>query len=127
MLKFLLLMSSVSFLSTAYAVDFSKQYTFCMDKSEGITSNMLNCMSDETKRQDERLNRAYKLLMSEQSPERKKQLQDAQRLWIKFRDANCNFYYDPDGGTMATVSGSSCFLEYTGYRAKELEDLKSPL
>jgi uncharacterized protein YecT (DUF1311 family) len=66
--------------------------------------------------------------MSEQSPERKKQLQDAQRLWIKFRDANCNFYYDPDAGTMATaVSGSSCFLEYTGYRAKELEDLKSPL
>ena len=32
-----------------------------------------------------------------------KQLLEAQRAWIKFRDTNCDFYYDPDGGTMARV------------------------
>ena len=62
--------------------------------------------------------------MAQLSPARKKQLQDAQRAWIKYRDANCNFYADPDGGTMATVNANDCFMSATEARAKELEGFK---
>lgn len=62
--------------------------------------------------------------MAQLSPARNKELQAAQRAWIKFRDANCNFYADPEGGTMATVSSNDCFMLATASRAKELEGFK---
>ena len=94
-----------------------------MDKSDGVTSNMIDCIVAETKHQDARLNKVYKAFMAELSAERKKQLQTAQRAWITYRDANCNFYFDPDGGTIARVNSNSCFMSETATRAKELETL----
>jgi len=85
---------------------------------------MIECIDGEAQRQDVRLNKAYKALMGGLSSERKKQLQDAQRNWIKFRDTNCSFYYDPDGGTMARVSANDCVMTMTANRAKELENLR---
>lgn len=100
----------------------SPQYASCMDKSGGVTMNMIDCIVAETSRQDARLNRVYKKAMGTlESPERKKQLQTAQRAWIKFRDANCDFYYDPDGGSMARVSANQCMLTSTANRAQEIE------
>ena len=90
----------------------------------GITIGMIECIVAETSRQDARLNRVYKKAMGAlESPERKKQLQTAQRAWIKFRDANCDFYYDPDGGSMARVSANQCMLTSTANRAQEIERL----
>jgi uncharacterized protein YecT (DUF1311 family) len=57
------------------------------------------------------------------SAKRKKTLLDAQRAWIKFRDLNCEFYYDPDGGTAARLARTDCFLQATADRAKELKNL----
>jgi uncharacterized protein YecT (DUF1311 family) len=59
--------------------------------------------------------------MANLSPERKKQLQEAQRLWIKYRNANCHFYADPEGGTAASVSSADCYMTATAARSKELE------
>jgi uncharacterized protein YecT (DUF1311 family) len=73
----------------------------CMDKSGGGTAEMIECASDEKARQDARLNEIYKKLMSKLPAKRKKELLEAQRAWIKFRDANCSFYHDPEGGTAA--------------------------
>lgn len=102
----------------------TKQFSICMDKSGGVTVDMLNCISTETKLQDTRLNKAYKEVIVQLSSSRKKQLQDAQRAWLKYRDANCNFYADPDGGTIASVSSNDCFMSATASRAKELEGFK---
>lgn len=74
-------------------------------------------------RQDQQLNRNYQVLMAELTAERKKQLQTAQRLWIQYRDANCQFYLDPDGGSMATIAAADCSLQMTADRARELKDL----
>ena len=102
--------------------DLRKQYTDCLDKANGVTSEMLNCIGTETKYQDDRLNKAYKALMPLLSEARKKELQEAQRLWIKYRDANSHFYADPDGGTMAVVFSNDTFLTMTAERASELEE-----
>jgi len=103
--------------------DMTQEYLTCMDKSQGVTPEMIDCMSAETARQDARLNENYKRLMSKVSAKRKKTLLEAQRAWIKFRDVNCSFYYDPDGGTAARLAGSDCFLQATADRAKELKNL----
>ena len=111
--------------SVAWANDgLSKSYEKCVDKSGGVTTAMIACINTETQNQDVRLNKAYKDVMADLSPERKKQLQEVQRLWLKFRDGNCKFYADPDGGTLAVLYANSCFLNTTAARAKELEGLK---
>jgi uncharacterized protein YecT (DUF1311 family) len=81
---------------------------------------MINCILAETRRQDARLNENYKRLISKLATERKNALVEAQRAWIKFRDANCGFYADPEGGSAARVTAHECFLNATVDRAKEL-------
>jgi len=119
-----LVIVSVPFTTSAQQTGSSKQFSVCMDKSGGITMNMIDCMTEENKLQDARLNKAYKSLIAELPPARKTQLLEAQRAWIKFRDANCDFYYDPDGGSMARVSASDCVMRTTTERARELESFK---
>jgi uncharacterized protein YecT (DUF1311 family) len=77
--------------------------------------------SPETKQQDARLNENYKRLMSKLSEERKKAFLEAQRAWIRFRDANCTFWDDPAGGQSAAVTAKECILTMTADRASELE------
>jgi uncharacterized protein YecT (DUF1311 family) len=102
----------------------SKPYAACMDKPGNTTTDMVECIGQEIKREDVRLNNAYKVLMAGISPGRKTQLQEAQRAWIKFKDANCSFYLDPDGGSFARIEANQCVLDATIARGRELESLK---
>jgi uncharacterized protein YecT (DUF1311 family) len=101
----------------------TKEFSVCMEQSQGVTPKMFDCLGDELNRQDSRLNDNYKKLMSKLSPNRKKMLLGAQRAWIKFRKTNCDFYFDPDGGSAARISASDCSVTTTAARAKELKDL----
>lgn len=100
------------------------QFAACMDKSGGVTASMIDCIGTETQRQDVRLNKVYKEVMAQLAPARKKQLLQAQRTWLKFRQENCNFYDDPDGGTLARVNANECFMSATAARATELESFR---
>lgn len=102
----------------------SRQHAACMDKSGNTTMGMIECITEETRRQDARLNKAYKALMADLPPARQAQLQQVQRAWIKYRDANCGFYDDPDGGTLARVSANDCMMSATTRRAQELESFR---
>jgi uncharacterized protein YecT (DUF1311 family) len=121
---FFTLVLSLGFGSLAQADDshLSKQFTVCVDEAAGVTSSTVDCIAAETKRQDLRLNQAYKNLIETLTPSRKQELLDIQRLWIKFRDANCNFYYDPDGGSIVRVLSANCVMDMTAERAGELEN-----
>ena len=115
---------SLPHVASAHDVGLTKQHAACMDKSGGTTVGMIDCITAETKRQDVQLNKVYKALMAELSAPRKTQLQEAQRAWIKYRDVNCGFYYDPDGGTLAAVNANDCVMSATANRARELENFK---
>jgi len=118
-----LTLACVSQFAAAQDIGLTKQFSNCMDKSNGVTSNMIDCLEAESKRQSGRLNRAYKELTNQLPEQRKKQLQLAQDAWVTYRDENCEFYDDPEGGTMATVNANDCFMSATATRAKELETL----
>jgi uncharacterized protein YecT (DUF1311 family) len=100
----------------------TKQFSACMGKAGGIDDAMHECIGAEYKKQDARLNKNYRTLFASLTAERKKQLQTAQRLWIQYRDANCNFYADPDGGTQALIGAADCSMQATAARATELEN-----
>jgi uncharacterized protein YecT (DUF1311 family) len=110
-------------LSVSAANDTSSQYEKCIEKADAIDPRILDCMSAEWERQDKRLNVAYKKLLSLSSPGQKKKLQEVQRLWVKYTEANCGFYYDPEGGTSARQSANQCAIDSRVNRAKELEEL----
>ena len=117
------------FLMNVYAQDektigLSREYQTCMDKSEGVTSKMMDCIGTETTRQDARLNKVYKAVMVQLDNANKARLREAQKAWITFRDANVAFYRDPEGGTGSMVTGADRFLIMTAQRASELEKLK---
>ncbi|HEY8098198.1 MAG TPA: lysozyme inhibitor LprI family protein [Methylobacter sp.] len=116
----------IAVIQPVFAADnmLSQTFSTCMDQAGGVTQSMVECIGAETERQDVRLNNAYKDIMSGLSAERKKQLQEAQRLWLKYRKANCDFYYDPDGGSIARVNANDCFMSAIATRAKELEAFK---
>ncbi|WP_339420536.1 MULTISPECIES: lysozyme inhibitor LprI family protein [unclassified Pseudomonas] len=109
---------------TASAAD-NAAWKKCMDGAN-TTVEMVSCNVKEAKVQDTRLNKAYKTALAAQKGARKQQLQDVQRLWIKYRDANCGFAGSATGGTIDQVNGTGCMLDMTQTRAQELETLVGP-
>ena len=103
----------------------TEAYAECLDKSGGATFAMQDCIREEFEGQDRRLNTAYRALMGSVSGKSRTQLRDAQRKWIAFRDVNCNFYYDPQGGSAVRLAANKCVVTLTAVRAHELETLKA--
>ncbi|MGY2373833.1 lysozyme inhibitor LprI family protein [Pseudomonas sp. SDO524_S393] len=106
---------------TASAAD-NPALTKCLDGAN-TTAAMVTCNVNETKVQDARLNKAYQAAIKLQQGDKKQQLQNVQRLWIKYRDANCGFMGSASGGTIDQVNGAACVLDMTQTRAAELESL----
>lgn len=53
--------------------------------------------------------------------DKKRNLQEAQALWVKFRDADCGMYYSLTGCTMDLLEGAGCELNMTRERVDSLE------
>ena len=64
---------------------------------------------------------AYQQALKDAQPKQREQLRKAQRLWIKYRDANC-LYYDLGEGTIARIEAGYCMKDMTKTRAVELEE-----
>lgn len=81
-------------ISSAFAegMKLSAAFDQCIAKAGAVNPAMLECIDHEYGVQDRRLNASYKALMAKLDAPRKKQLQDAQRLWLKYVEANCDFY-----------------------------------
>ncbi|WP_374660410.1 lysozyme inhibitor LprI family protein [Phenylobacterium sp.] len=100
---------------------YSAEYNRCMDASGGVTVEMRDCNDAEYVRQDARLNAAYKAAMAVRDESQKVALRNAQRTWIKHRDAKCQ--ENLEGGTMDLLLVDSCHLSMTMKRAAELEGM----
>jgi len=94
----------------------------CIDKASSAADTR-ECIGEELEYQDFLLNKYYKVLKKQvKSKEGIKVLRNAQRAWIKYRDANCEF----EAFSMRNGSGWStlhldCLNTMTTQRAKELK------
>ncbi|MEL7560480.1 lysozyme inhibitor LprI family protein [Stutzerimonas chloritidismutans] len=124
----LLAIAAITLSAGVQAADdgYSTTYSAFMDESGGVTINMLDCMGSETEQQDARLNQNYKAAMQSLTPAQQTQLRDAQRLWIKFRDADCDLLGSLTGGSIDRISSASCFMDMTKQRADDLARLAEP-
>jgi uncharacterized protein YecT (DUF1311 family) len=105
---------------------YSAGYDACMQRANGINADMHACIANESKAQDARLNKLYEQLRAELMAARRSALVAAQRDWIRFRDSNCAYRNDPQGGSNARLDAGLCLLRMTAERADELQTLRSP-
>ncbi len=89
-------------------------------QSAMTTPAMAECAAVETRAWDRRLNNAYEALKTRIDPGQRTPLVDAQRLWIRYRNANCGFYGMSEG-TIGRVDAAECLRAMTRARACELE------
>ena len=106
-------------------VQYSAQYKTCLDNSAGVTVAMRTCNGNELKYQDKLLNKYYKQAMKVLDTQHRDELKKVQRLWLKYRDAKCDFLFGLTGGTIDVLMGGACHVEMTGERAQELESIVS--
>jgi uncharacterized protein YecT (DUF1311 family) len=97
---------------------YGPEYHQCRD---GTMLEIVECVTAKTATWDKRLNTAYKTLMTDFSKEQKASLLSAQRLWLKYRDANCAFY-GTGQGSIVQVEVAECRRSMTQARAMELEE-----
>lgn len=85
----------------------------------GSTPEMVDCLMAQHAHWDKQLTIAYQQAMKDAVPAQKEKLRDAERAWIKYRDANCD-YYAAGEGTIARIDAATCMRDMTETRAKEL-------
>jgi len=98
----------------------SAVYQACMDRSGGVTSEMRDCSAAEYERQDRALNTVYRDLMARLPDTLKTELRDAQRAWISFRGAECDYRSLAQDGTLGLLVRDSCWLDMTSERVRRL-------
>lgn len=87
-------------------------------------ASMNQCASQEYKALDAELNTQYNAQMGYlKTPARKKALQDAQKKWIAFRDADCQYQAGKreEGGSMWPLVQAQCLSAQTKVRVEQLE------
>jgi uncharacterized protein YecT (DUF1311 family) len=94
----------------------------CINKASSEV-DIRECIGVELEYQDFLLNKYYKVLKRQaESKEGEKVLRDAQRAWIKYRDANCEFEAFPmKNGSGWTTLHLECLNTMTTQRAQALK------
>lgn len=89
---------------------------------EGRTQMDMNaCAADEWALADSILNDTWRQVTRTLRPERAGPLRDAQRAWIRFRDAECEFQASRyGGGSIAPSVEALCRAELTRRRTEDL-------
>jgi uncharacterized protein YecT (DUF1311 family) len=95
----------------------------CPDESQ---AGLNQCAADAYKKADAALNAAYKQVMArlKDSEDAAKSLVAAQRAWIGYRDAECDFMSSGvEGGSARPMIAAQCLEQLTTQRADELKAL----
>jgi uncharacterized protein YecT (DUF1311 family) len=87
----------------------------------GSTPEMVDCLMAQHAYWDKELTIAYQQAMKDATPAEKDRLREAERAWIKYRDANCD-YYAAGEGTVARINAAACMRDLTKARAEELRN-----
>lgn len=100
---------------------------FCADCSNAAsTPEIEQCAKKDQEKAEAKLNDTYKKAMAALSaqgpdPKAKSSLASAQRLWIKFREADCQAVYDyHEGGTIRGLEYIGCMRARATAREAEI-------
>jgi uncharacterized protein YecT (DUF1311 family) len=89
--------------------------------TSATTPDLYYCFSGALEKSDAELNQLYRRVQTVVEGDDLAKLKAAQRLWVQFRDANCDAEYELyDGGTAAPVVKLACLEAVTRHRTEEL-------
>lgn len=75
------------------------------------------CAIERADAADKELNRLYKEILSRQDDEQKKQLLEAQRAWVAYKEKECKWEADQyKGGSISPMMYSACLERLTNER-----------
>ncbi|WP_373280343.1 lysozyme inhibitor LprI family protein [Novosphingobium naphthalenivorans] len=84
------------------------------------TVGMIECNKHDLAVWEARLNDEYRKALVRVGPVSREKLRQAQRMWLKYRTANCEVY-ESHGGTIHFLLGSGCIIRMTKERTLELQ------
>lgn len=119
------LIFSAFFSTSVLAAD--KPESNCLQTAQNQTE-LNDCAAQTYKNADGEMNIAYKKVMDtlKSSPEKSKALLQAQRAWLKFRDADCAFLSSNSaGGSINAMNNALCLSERTAERTIALNKIKN--
>jgi uncharacterized protein YecT (DUF1311 family) len=91
----------------------------CAD--ETIVENMRDCVAQKLDKADRILNETYKAVMASLPPDKKIQVRDAEREWIKRTKIECVAdAKELEGGSEWQIEYDSCYLNATEAQTKKL-------
>ncbi len=91
--------------------------------SDATTVAAAECLLRERDAWDVLLNRYYEELRKAESDPARSTLRQAQRLWVSFRDADCDFAYQQfEGGSIRQLTAADCFRDRTASRVLQFRD-----
>ena len=118
---FLLTINILSFAQNKIDADLEK----CLSK-DNSTAGQRSCINSARNSWDKELNKSYLSLSQKLTKNGKKELVEAQRSWMKFRDSEFKlidkYYFDVKKGTIFYVIAENKKLEIVKERALQLKD-----
>lgn len=117
---------ALRFLATAALLLSTLAPAAAVDCSNADTQTEMNqCAGESLKAADQALNKAYGDLMSGfgEQEDLKKALREAQRAWISFRDAECDFRtFSSRTGSIYPTLRAGCLEDLTRARTEQLRE-----
>lgn len=94
----------------------------CMAVPGGeTTEGMMSCAARETAAWDVLLERDFRTLSARSDEIARTKLREAQRAWVAWRDADCDYAADQyRGGSLGRVTAAICMMERTAGRSLHL-------
>lgn len=99
----------------------AQSYEQCQAEAGGITTKLKACDAAELDRRNATLNKLYQQVLHALGPERQTGLRKAERAWVVFADAECDFRMSAEAGGMdAPLVYNACRLELIAHRIDDL-------
>ncbi len=83
---------------------------------------MSECLSEQAASWEKRLNEEYRAALG-RAEVKPQALRAAQRLWVRYREANCGTY-STISGSISRIAASLCFRDVTRARTLELHEMR---
>ena len=105
--------------STSHA----QSYEQCQEKADGVIPELKDCDAAELTRREAMLNKLYQQVLHAVGPRgRQAGLRKAERAWLAFTDAECEFRMSAEvGGMNAPLVYNACRLELIARRIEALQ------
>ncbi|QDH17422.1 lysozyme inhibitor LprI family protein [Swingsia samuiensis] len=120
-------MKTLSFITTlalSTSICFASDFEQCRKQADSVDPQIIDCQDQEMAREDAAINKLYQQILEKlkSQPKAVSTMKDAERAWIKYREANCGLISVVFGDASADhINKNDCFIDMTSTRIKELE------